>query len=477
MRLTERVRPSSLRDICGQAGPKEFVRALIEDRERCPKVYVFHGEHGIGKTSMARIVALGLNCEDKPKHRPCGKCASCVDGVDNWMEEFDAASIQDWNEVRNLFYRAAVGSKYRVMVFDEFGLASKTAQASFLKVLEEVPEGVVVILTTTDLQRIIPTVRSRAVEVAFTRPSDDEVRTHLVKVINTVGLTVPEDVVEEIVGRAQGHLREAILLLDVYQGLGSPEAFARAYSDPTGAWVTFLRDTRMGVDAKEARETVQLLSEFPLPQARAALFSLVNSMLGGYAQNINVVPAGTLITIGATQERREPGSEMRDVVGAVPGPCPERGTIQGAAVGLSGGTPVPHQGATNTLPPDRKLQGTLPSAETGAANPSPVYTESESSLSLPEVPHGSIHTSITPNTNTKTSCELVPNGTTPFDPVGSSAPRALKPGLVPLYGKDCLRLLAFISSEWAMSCLSDPARFTGFLWSLFVSFRAPDKRR
>jgi len=191
-------------------------------------VYLFSGQRGCGKTSMARIFAAAVNCEQLEKFQkdaknfsvPCLKCVSCDSmqkGKHPDFIEIDAASHTGVDNVRNIIEASAllplIGRK-KIYLIDEAHMLSKAAFNAFLKILEEPPASVLFILATTDVQKIIDTVRSRSFQLFFTSISADNLITHLENICKQEAIEYDKEGLKIIVRESEGSARDAINLLE-----------------------------------------------------------------------------------------------------------------------------------------------------------------------------------------------------------------------------------------------------------------------
>lgn len=186
---------------------------------RLSHAYLFTGPRGTGKTTIARILARSLNCQEGPTLNPCGVCASCksIDGgtsID--VIEIDAASNRGIDDVRglrqNLQYMS--DSRYRIYIIDEVHMLTEPAFNALLKTLEEPPENSILILATTELHKVPLTILSRCQRFDFHRISPEGIFNHLKEVAQLEGIEAEDSALRAIAQRAQGGLRDALSLFD-----------------------------------------------------------------------------------------------------------------------------------------------------------------------------------------------------------------------------------------------------------------------
>lgn len=226
--LARKYRPMTFKDVVGQ---EHIVRTLVNaiSNKRIHHAYIFSGTRGTGKTTMARLLAKALNCQNGPSSEICGKCDSCV-GINNGsyvdVQEIDGASNRGIDEIRNLRENvrfAPVAGKYKVYIIDESHQITGAAFNALLKTLEEPPKHAIFILATTEPQSIPPTIASRCQKYAFRLLTSEEITGALLKILETENVPFERLAVELIAKAAGGSMRDAQSLLDQAISYCSPK--------------------------------------------------------------------------------------------------------------------------------------------------------------------------------------------------------------------------------------------------------------
>jgi len=217
--LARKWRPRNFSSLVGQ---EHVVRALTHalDQQRLHHAYLFTGTRGVGKTTLARILAKALNCETGITSTPCGVCSACIeiDGgrfVD--LIEIDAATntgIDDMRELQDNAVYAPTRGRFKVFVIDEVHMLSKQAFNSMLKTFEEPPEHIKFILATTDPQKIPVTVLSRCLQFNLKQMPRDAIYGHLGHILKEENTASEPAALGLIARAAQGSMRDALSLLD-----------------------------------------------------------------------------------------------------------------------------------------------------------------------------------------------------------------------------------------------------------------------
>jgi DNA polymerase-3 subunit gamma/tau len=217
--LYRKYRPQDFDEVVGQEAVVRTLRNAIE-RDQVRQAYLFAGPRGTGKTSMARIVAKALNCVNGPTATPCGTCNSCVTiaaGTSLDVVEMDAASqrgIDDVREIRDHVILQPVEGRYKVYILDEAHQLTDAAFNALLKLIEEPPPHLVFIFCTTDLAKMLPTVRSRCQTFRFERPRLGELTRVLRLVADGEGIQTTDAALSLVARSARGSFRDGVSTLD-----------------------------------------------------------------------------------------------------------------------------------------------------------------------------------------------------------------------------------------------------------------------
>jgi len=205
--------------VVGQAHVVRTLRNAVE-LDRVAHAYLFAGPRGTGKTSMAKILAKSINCEQGPTVTPCLVCESCRsihDATAIDVIEMDAAShrgIDDIREIRDRVALRPARGRMKVYIVDEAHMLTKEASNAVLKTLEEPPDHVVFVLCTTELQAMLPTIRSRCQRFVFQRPGLGEISEVLRRIATAEGIEIDEAAVQLVARAAGGSFRDGVTILD-----------------------------------------------------------------------------------------------------------------------------------------------------------------------------------------------------------------------------------------------------------------------
>ncbi len=211
-------RPATFKEVAGQ---KHIVRTLQNalSGNKVAHAYLFTGPRGTGKTSMAKLMAKALNCEEGIGQQ-CNVCANCLainDGTHPDVIEIDAASNNGVDEVRDLIDKvkyAPIKGKFKIYIIDEVHMMTSGAFNALLKTLEEPPAHVVFILATTEPHKVIPTIISRCQRYDFSKVADIDIKQRMLDILKQEDIHYESRAIDAIIALADGGVRDALSLLD-----------------------------------------------------------------------------------------------------------------------------------------------------------------------------------------------------------------------------------------------------------------------
>jgi DNA polymerase-3 subunit gamma/tau len=265
--LALKYRPRSFDDLVGQRVVHVLLRQMV-NKHRVHPALIFSGVRGTGKTTTLRCLAAALNCDTPPG--PCGHCPSCkaiFDGTSPHLIEIDAASNGLVDDIRQLRQHVlyAVPQGWRVIGLDEAQSISTAGFNALLKMFEEPPAGTVFVLLTTEPDRIPDTVRSRCMTFSFTRITIADITARLAHICQQEGINAHPHLLHAIAERADGGMRDAVMLLDQVTSVGitTADQFADLLgdTDPGPALLATVRTGDAGAALSAAADALTYTGE------------------------------------------------------------------------------------------------------------------------------------------------------------------------------------------------------------------------
>jgi DNA polymerase III subunit gamma/tau len=316
--LYRKWRPRAFSGIVGQDAVVRTLRRAIET-DRVSHAYLFSGPRGTGKTSTAKVLAMGLNCENGPTAEPDGTCQSCRAIVGNSsidVLEMDAASNRGIDEIRDLRDKvnlAPAAGRMKVYIIDEVHMLTTEAFNALLKMLEEPPEHVVFVLATTEKHKVLPTIISRCQSFDFRRPSIETLTEKLAEISGAEGIEVEPEAMTVIAREGRGSFRDAEGLLDQLSSFSEGKITT-----------PMVRELLGGVGPEALVETTYALSERKAADALRVVDRLSNEgkdlgqfvvELLAHLRNVMLLPHAPEVALaGVGAEERAPLEEQANAV-------------------------------------------------------------------------------------------------------------------------------------------------------------------
>jgi DNA polymerase III subunit gamma/tau len=211
-------RPQTFDEVVGQKYILQTIKNAIE-HNKIAHAYLFSGPRGTGKTTLAKLLAKGVNCT-AATNRPCNECDNCkaiAQGTYPDVIEIDAASNNGVDEIREIIDKvkyAPIAGKYKIYIIDEVHMLSTGAFNALLKTLEEPPAHIIFILATTDVHKVIPTIISRCQRFDFNKVSQTDIKLRIKDILEQENIKYENDVIPLIAELADGGVRDALGILD-----------------------------------------------------------------------------------------------------------------------------------------------------------------------------------------------------------------------------------------------------------------------
>ncbi|MBW6516041.1 MAG: DNA polymerase III subunit gamma/tau [Candidatus Cloacimonetes bacterium] len=226
--LARKYRPQTFDEVFAQ----EHITTILKNAitfNRIAHAFLFTGSRGVGKTSLARILAKSLNCMEGLSATPCNKCENCreiTQSTSTDVVEIDGASntgVEDIRDLQKELMYATSKSRYKIFIIDEVHMLSKNAFNALLKTLEEPPEQVVFIFATTEPHKVLPTIISRCQRYDFKRIPIDAIVEHLRAICSEEKIKVEDEALYLVAKKAEGSMRDALSLMDQLIALGKQD--------------------------------------------------------------------------------------------------------------------------------------------------------------------------------------------------------------------------------------------------------------
>ena len=310
--LYRKYRPKTFDEVCGQDHIVKTLQNAIRN-DKLAHAYLFCGPRGTGKTSIAKLLAKTLNCEN-PDHKPCGECSSCIEiqeSINPDVIELDGATNNGVDEIRNLVESvkyAPIHGRYKVYIIDEVHMITPNAFNALLKTLEEPPEYCVFIMATTDPQKVLPTIVSRCQRFDFKKLTAPIIKERIKYICDKESIRCDEAAAQLISELADGGMRDALSILDQCVAYAEDNITVKDVSDVYGvASVKEKMDIFRAVKEKNITDLVNKVNDFAtrgldLPRLMTDLVNIAKeAVIYSYSkdpellENINESQAQTLL--------------------------------------------------------------------------------------------------------------------------------------------------------------------------------------
>ena len=318
MALYSKYRPDSFDLVIGQDAAVEVLKASLQ-AGKLSHACLLSGPHGIGKTTLARLIAQCLTCSEAPTSSPCGVCPGCLafsEGNHPDLLEMDAASnrgVDDAKAIRNRLTVSPMLSDKTVLIIDEAQMLTREAQNALLKTLEEPPEGVYFIFATTAPDKLLPTIRSRCQHYMLRKPSSADLSSSLERVILAENFQCGPEAVQAICSAADGSYRDALSLLEQAASGSDGQITLQAVHDSSGMAGTEVWH-KMCQAVAEGQEQIAMAIVEDLAASGMDLRSTL-SELERFLRLILYSQAGAMPeSLGVSDQEREAASQVAELI-------------------------------------------------------------------------------------------------------------------------------------------------------------------
>lgn len=284
--LTTNYRPKKFRHVIGQETAVKIIKAMAMNPERSPRALLLHGEFGCGKTSLARIFGRALFCEAfKAEGEVCLHCSPCkeFDSTSGRYIEYDSSVTGNVQTIKDLKSTIDyVTDTWRVIVFDEIHVASAKAQSALLKLIEEGPNKTFFLFVTTDPDKVLKTIQSRALPIEFFRVNTEFIVKRMKAICTHEQIEVSDDILYRIALKSDGHVRNALMLLDGYFVSRDGDSIKL----PTDDMKQFLNYVILGAN-EQAIKSIEVIMKHPLRDIKRSLHLTVMKIVESFSLNVD----------------------------------------------------------------------------------------------------------------------------------------------------------------------------------------------
>lgn len=275
--LTQTLRPKNFKELLGNENNKKILKAIINNPDNSPRVLIFGGQYGSGKTTSARIMARELNKMNADEEL----------NTSAYYMELDASIVGNKETLKEYapIFNSTIKGGYKVVVLDEIHSASRASQGLLLKILEEAPKGIFFILCTTDTDKVIDTIKSRALELYFPIQPFEDISKYIIDKAYELGYELNDRVANTIAYNSAGHMRNAIMELHKYTMIGEEDYLASSNNTIELLCNLFIN----AFNGEEYYKDINGLGKFPITQIKKDFSTFINNLLKSTVLENNIV--------------------------------------------------------------------------------------------------------------------------------------------------------------------------------------------